>query len=71
VGNYFVAMFKDTALVSTISVADLMFQGEQLGQQSFQYFQVYTVIFVIYFIISFPASMLMRWLERRLKVGVA
>ncbi|MDR3514271.1 MAG: ectoine/hydroxyectoine ABC transporter permease subunit EhuD [Azospirillaceae bacterium] len=62
-GNYFVSMFKDTALVSTISLAELMFQGQLIASDTFRYMTIYSIIFVIYVVISIPASMGVRWLE--------
>lgn len=69
VGNYFISLFKDTALVSTIGVAELLFTGRLLASESFQYFQIFTVVFVFYFIISFPAQRGVRHLENRLTGG--
>lgn len=69
VGNYFVSLFKDTALVSTIGVADLMFTGRLIASETFQHLQIFTTIFVIYFIISFPAMRGVRRLEKRLAQG--
>jgi polar amino acid transport system permease protein len=66
-GNYF-ALFKDTALVSTISVAELLFSGQLLAQSTFQYTGIYTTVFVIYFVISYPATLGVKWLERRMSV---
>jgi polar amino acid transport system permease protein len=65
-GNYFISLFKDTALVSTISVSELLFSGQVLAQQTFQYVGIYTTVFVIYFAISYPGSLAVKWLERRL-----
>jgi polar amino acid transport system permease protein len=67
-GNYFISLFKDTALVSTISVSELLFSGQVLAQETFQYVGIYTTVFVIYFIISYPASLGVKWLERRLAI---
>lgn len=65
-GNYFIGLFKDTALLSTISVVELTFASRLLGSSTFQYVPIYTAAFVLYFLISFPASMAVRALERRL-----
>jgi polar amino acid transport system permease protein len=67
-GNYFISLFKDTALVSTISVSELLFSGQILAQETFQYVGIYSTIFVIYFIISYPAGLGVKWLERRLRL---
>ena len=69
VGNYFISLFKDTALVSTISISELIFTGQLIAADTFKYLQVYTFIFFIYLAISYPASMCVRWLERRLAPG--
>jgi polar amino acid transport system permease protein len=71
VGNYFISLFKDTALVSTISIAELIFRGQLIAADTFKYLQVYTIIFALYLAISFPASLGVRLLERRLRGPVA
>lgn len=69
VGNYFVSLFKDTALVSTISIAELMFRGQLIAADTFKYMRIYTVVFGIYLAISIPASLAVRYLERRFDPG--
>ena len=64
-GNYFVSLFKDTALVSVISVNELLFQGQILGARTYQYFTIFTVTFFLYFIVGYPATQFVRFLERR------
>ncbi len=71
VGNYFVSLFKDTALVSTISIAELTFRGQLIAADTFKYTRIYTAVFVIYLLISIPASVAVRWLERRFDPGRA
>lgn len=68
-GNYLVSLFKDTALVATISITELTFTARLVASQTFRYLEVFTVILIIYFLISFPASRAVAWLERRLKVA--
>jgi polar amino acid transport system permease protein len=65
-GNYFISLFKDSALASTISVSELLFSGQLLASTTFRYIQIYSIIFVVYFIISFPAMVGVRSLERHL-----
>jgi polar amino acid transport system permease protein len=66
IGNYFIAMFKDTALVAVISVRDLLFTAEDLANQTYQYLEIFTIVFIIYFAISYPASLGVKYLERRM-----
>ena len=51
-GNYFIAMFKDTALVAIISVEELMFTAEQLGATTYKYLEIFTATFLIYLAVS-------------------
>lgn len=63
-GNYFIALFKDTALVAIISVKELMFTADQLASTTYQYVVIYTLAFAMYFSISYPASHLVMRLEK-------
>ena len=65
-GNYFIGLFKDSALASTISVTELLFSGQILASQTFQYFKIYGVIALLYLIISYPTSLGLRALEKRI-----
>jgi polar amino acid transport system permease protein len=67
-GNYFISLFKDTALVSTISIGELLFRGQLLASENFKYLQIYSIIFVLYLLISYPASLGVRALERHLRI---
>lgn len=62
-GNYFLALFKDTALASTITVHELMFNGQLIASTNFNYFPMFTAIGIVYLIISYPASLGVRYLE--------
>jgi polar amino acid transport system permease protein len=68
-GNYLVSLFKDTALVATISITELTFTARLIAAQTFQYVEVFTVVLIIYFVISFPASRGVVWLERRMRIA--
>jgi polar amino acid transport system permease protein len=68
-GNYLVSLFKDTAIVATISIQELLFSARLLASQTFQYFAIFTAVLVIYFLISYPASRGVAWVERRLRIA--
>ena len=68
IGGYFISLFKDTALVSTISIGELTFRGQLLAAENFRYLEIYSLIFVIYLAISYPASLGVRALERHMKI---
>ena len=63
-GNYFISLFKDTALCSVVGVQELMFKGQIVSARSFQYFTIYTLTAILYFSVGYPAALLVRWLER-------
>ena len=69
IGNHFIALFKDTALVSTISVQELMFSGRLLASANFRYFDVYTLVGIIYLMVCYPSARGVRWLERMMASG--
>jgi len=63
-GNYFITIFKDTALTSVMTVQELMFTGEIISARTYQYFPIYTLILLIYFAIGYPSAQFVRYLER-------
>ncbi|KPI16427.1 ectoine/hydroxyectoine ABC transporter, permease protein EhuD [Actinobacteria bacterium OK074] len=65
-GNYVIAMLKDTPVLMVISVLEMMGQARLFAQQHFQFTEPVTVIGVAFVLISYPASLLIRALERRL-----
>lgn len=66
-GNYFIALFKDTALASVVTVNELLYTGNLVSSSTFQYFTVYTVTGILYFVAGFPASLFVRYLEQRMQ----
>ncbi|MER5376317.1 ectoine/hydroxyectoine ABC transporter permease subunit EhuD [Streptomyces sp. NPDC002553] len=65
-GNYVIAMLKDTPLLMTITVLDLLGRARLFSQEHFQFTEPLTVIGVAFIVISYLASLLLRTLERRL-----
>lgn len=63
-GNYLIALFKDTALASVVTVQELMFSGQIIAARNYQYFTVYTVTAILYFAVGYPAALVVRRLER-------
>ncbi|MGO4570569.1 amino acid ABC transporter permease [Microvirga sp. 2TAF3] len=68
-GNYLIALFKDTALASVVTVQELMFTGQIISARSYQYFTVYTVTGILYFAVGYPAALIVRRLEARSRSG--
>jgi polar amino acid transport system permease protein len=65
-GNYVIAMLKDTPILMAITVLELMGQARLFSQDHYQFTEPITVIGVAFILISYPASLLIRALERRL-----
>ncbi|GAB7033318.1 ectoine/hydroxyectoine ABC transporter permease subunit EhuD [Streptomyces platensis subsp. malvinus] len=65
-GNYVIAMFKDTPMLAGITVADMLFQANSISATTFDYLEPITVVGILFVVISYPTSLLLRALERRL-----
>jgi polar amino acid transport system permease protein len=70
VGNEFIALLKDTSLVSILAVADLLRRGREFAAESFAYFETYTMIALVYLLITLILSKLVSILEERLNYDV-
>ncbi|MCM1011294.1 amino acid ABC transporter permease [Brevibacterium sp. XM4083] len=64
-----ISLFKDTALVSTIAVADLMFTANKIATESYRALEILSVAALMYFAIAFPASLILSKIERNLMMG--
>ena len=67
VGNDFVSMIKDSALVSALGVQDITQLGKVYSSGTFKFFETYNVVAFLYLIMTISLSLLVRLLERRLK----
>ncbi|MFE5819247.1 ectoine/hydroxyectoine ABC transporter permease subunit EhuD [Streptomyces sp. NPDC056479] len=65
-GNYVIAMLKDTPILMTITVMEMLGEARLFAQENFQFTEPLTVIGVAFIFIAYPASLLVRALERRL-----
>ena len=66
-GNEFVAMIKDSALVSALGVQDITQMGKVYAASTFRFFETYNVVAFLYLFLTITLSMLVRLLEKRLK----
>lgn len=66
-GNDFVAMVKDSALVSSLGVQDITQIGKIYSASTFLFFQTYNVVAFLYLVMTVGLSLLVRALERHLK----
>lgn len=70
-GNDFIAMVKDSSLVSVLGVADITQMGKIYASGSFRFFETYSIVAYIYLILTVGLSMALRALEQRLRRGEA
>ncbi len=66
-GNDFIAMIKDSALVSVLGVADVTQLGKVYAAGSFRFFETYNVVAFLYLVMTVGLSLALRGLERRLR----
>jgi polar amino acid transport system permease protein len=65
-GNEFVAMLKDSALVSVLGVQDITQLGKVYSASTFKFFQTYNTVAFLYLVMTIGLSLAVGALERRL-----
>jgi len=62
-GNYFIIMFKEVPLASTIGVGGIMYMANSYGALNFAYLEPLTIVGIIFLLLSYPSSILIKKLE--------
>lgn len=65
-GNYFIGMFKDTPLLSAITLVEVLQAAKIIGSRSFQYIEPITIVGLMFLVLSYVSSVGIRRLEARL-----
>jgi polar amino acid transport system permease protein len=65
-GNDFIAMLKDSSLVSVLGVPDITRLGDTFATSTFKYFETYNVVAFLYLSMTIVLTLLVRWLETRM-----
>ena len=60
-----VSLFKDTSLVSVISVGELSYASTRVRAQSFRVLEVLTAMAAIYWVLGYPQAKLVDWINKR------
>ncbi|MEU3273246.1 ectoine/hydroxyectoine ABC transporter permease subunit EhuD [Saccharomonospora sp. NPDC006951] len=68
-GNYTISMFKETPLLLTISVLDIVGAAYEVGSSSFRFVEPLTMAGILFLLLSYPSSLFVRWLERRFGIA--
>jgi polar amino acid transport system permease protein len=64
-GNYIIAMFKDTPLLSAITVGEMLLAAKTVGSETFRYLEPITMVGLLFLVVSILAAVPLRALERR------
>ncbi|MET7787672.1 ectoine/hydroxyectoine ABC transporter permease subunit EhuD [Streptomyces sp900116325] len=65
-GNYAISMFKETPFLAVITVQEMVFEARKYGADHFAYTEAFTLAGLVFLVVSYPTSLLMRKLEKRL-----
>lgn len=68
-GNTVISMFKDTALLSVITVQEVMAVSTELGARSYSYAEPLLLAAAMYLVLGYGSSLAVRGLERRFDVS--
>ena len=66
-----VGIFQQSALVSVVAIADLMYQGKMLATQTYRPIETLTMVAVIYFVVALPITLSVKVVEEKIskKIG--
>ncbi|MBI9111456.1 amino acid ABC transporter permease [Maridesulfovibrio ferrireducens] len=62
----FISTIKDSSIVSVISIQELTFAGQELMSATYRTFEIWSVVIVLYFLLTFPCSLAVRALEKKM-----
>ncbi|CAJ0770234.1 amino acid ABC transporter permease [Ralstonia chuxiongensis] len=68
-GNEFIALIKNSALVSLLTIHDLMHEGQKIISVSYRSLEVYLAVALVYLVLTSAASYLLHRLERNIRAG--
>lgn len=70
-GNEFIALIKNSALVSLLTIADLMHEGQKIISVSYRSLEVYIAVALVYLVLTSLTSMALQKVEKHLRAGGA
>jgi len=68
-GNEFIALIKNSALVSLLTIHDVMHEGQKIISVSYRSLEVYLAIALVYFVLTGTMTLVLRHFEQRLRQG--
>ena len=64
VGNEFIAMLKDSSLVSVLAISDMLRRGREYASRTFAYFETYTLVALVYLLVTLVFSHVVFYIEQ-------
>jgi polar amino acid transport system permease protein len=68
-GNEFIALIKNSALVSLLTIHDVMHEGQKIISVSYRSLEVYLAIALVYFALTGTMTLVLRHFEQKLRQG--
>lgn len=65
-GNYFIILFKEVPLASTVGVLGILALANNYGAQHFRYLEALTIVALLFLVLSYPSSLLINRLEKKM-----
>jgi polar amino acid transport system permease protein len=67
IGNEFIALLKDSSLVSVVAVADLTRRGREFSSTHFNPIEVWALVALLYLIMTLFSARIVNWIEKKTK----
>ena len=65
-GNYFIIMFKEVPLASTVGAAGILYMANTYGARNWAYLEPLTIVGIIFLLLSYPSAIFIKKLERKM-----
>ncbi len=69
IGNEFIAMLKDSSLVSVIALRDILRRGREYVARTFLSLETYAIVALVYLVFTLALSKIVAIMEERMKTG--
>lgn len=67
-GTFWVSLFRDSALVAFIGVAELTHAAQKIAVLTYRPFEAFTALAILYMVLTYPQARLVSWIHERLRV---
>ena len=67
-GNEIIILLKNSSLVSTIALPELLFNGKMVAARTYDYFSMYIGVALVYLVLTWAAARFTSYIERRFAI---